>query len=340
MSKSLFICPWCTLGGVERSLLNRALALKAAGSDQQFVVRFLHGGPDLDRFKAAIGALSLSDRMTLYQGEDESFDRYVIVDCPDGMATIPPQADIYVECHTTYPDSKQYLRDLPHSVRAVISPSDQFSGEIRPLVPSQIPVRTLWNYVPKVMQATLPETAAEPSLTFFHYGRMDFWKNDAEVIATFAEVARREPRARFILCGDKLGEDRYFRYLSDADLIGRCRLMPSIAFEDVDTFLRQMVEARAVFISSSRGESFGLAAAEAMSHGIPVLLSDVRGHRALVRSQEDLLYPLYDTSRAAEKLLQLSRSWAEVSQIARDLVCDYGDVKMIDRSFRSAMDLS
>jgi glycosyltransferase involved in cell wall biosynthesis len=340
MSKTLFICPWCTLGGVERSLLNRALALKEAGSDQQFFVRFLHGGPDLDRFQTAIEALSLSDRMKLDQGEAESFDRYVIVDCPDGLTLIPPQADVYVECHTTYPDSKQYLRDLPPFVRAVISPSDQFSAEIRPLVPAQIPVRTLWNHVPKVKQEALRKLGTEPSFTFFHYGRMDFWKNDAEVIATFAELARNEPRATFILCGDNLGEERYFRYLSDAGLIGRCRLMPSISFEDVGAFLRQMVEARAVFISSSRGESFGLAAAEAMSHGIPVLLSDVRGHRALVRSHEDFLYPLYDTSSAAQKLLLLSRAWTDGYAKARHLVEDYADAAMINRSWNSAMDLS
>jgi glycosyltransferase involved in cell wall biosynthesis len=261
------------------------------------------------------------------------------VDCPDALALIPPQADVYVECHTTYPDSKQYLRDLPPSVRAVLSPSDQFSAEIRPLVPARIPVRTLWNHVPKVRQQALPESDAEPSFTFFHYGRMDFWKNDAEVVEIFAEVAREEPRARFILCGDDLGEERYFRYLSDAGLIGRSRLMPSISFEEVDTFLRQMVEARAVFISSSRGESFGLAAAEAMSHGIPVLLSDVRGHRALVRSQEEFLYPLYDTSRGAEKLLLLSRTWTDGSRQARHLVEEYADVRMINRSWNSAMDL-
>ncbi|GHD21450.1 group 1 glycosyl transferase [Tianweitania populi] len=278
--------------------------------------------------------------MKLHQGEGEDFDRYVIVDCPDGLTIIPPHADVYVECHTTYPDSKQYLRDLPSSIRAVLSPSDQFSGEIRPLVPSRTPVRTLWNYVPEVKRATLPKLNSEPSFTFFHYGRMDFWKNDAEVVATFAEVARNEPRAKFILCGDNLGEDRYFRYLSDAGLIGRCRLMPSISFEDVDTFLRQMVEARAIFISSSRGESFGLAAAEAMSHGIPVLLSDIRGHRALVRSQEAFLYPLYDTSSAAEKLLLLSRNWADVSRTARDMIEDYADVHMINRAWKSAMDLS
>jgi glycosyltransferase involved in cell wall biosynthesis len=222
----------------------------------------------------------------------------------------------------------------------VISPSDQFSAEIRPLVPAHIPVRTLWNHVLDVKQEALPQFSAEPSFTFYHYGRMDFWKNDAEVIATFAEVARIEPRATFILCGDNLGEDRYFRYLSDAGLIGRCRLMPSISFEDVAAFLRKMVEARAVFISSSRGESFGLAAAEAMSHGIPVLLSDIRGHRALVRSQKDFLYPLYDTASAAEKLLHLSQAWSDGSAKARQLVQDYSDVQMINRSWNSAMDLS
>jgi len=338
MSRSLFICPWCTLGGVERSLLNRALALKEAGADEQFFVHFVHGGPDVARFEAAIEALSLSDRMALHGGAGEGFDRYVVVDCPDAWAIVPSDATIFVECHTTYVDSQWYLRDLPPSVRAVISPSDQFSGEIRPIVPSNIPVRTLWNYVPQVKNRALV-TALEPSFTFFHYGRMDTWKNDAEVVAVFSEIARAEPRARFILCGDNLSEDRYFRYLSDAGLIGRCRLLPSIPFEEVDGFLRQMVEARAVFLSCSRGESFGLAAAEAMSHGLPVLLSDVRGHRALVQSQDDFLYPLYETARAAEKLLLLSAAWTEMSKKAQDVVERYSDAAMIRRSWNRALDL-
>lgn len=337
MSKSLFICPWCTLGGVERSLLNRAMALKQAGASEHFSVHFIHGGPALDRFDAAIDAQSLRGRMELSGAAGQDFDRYIVVDCPDAWSLVPPDVDVFVECHTTYVDSQWYLRDLPSSVRAVVSPSEQFSVEIRPIVPARIPIRTLWNYVPEVADRTLPKAGEEPSYTFFHYGRLDTWKNDAEVVAVFAEIARREPRAKFILCGDNLGEERYFRYLSEAGLIGRCRLMPSIPFEQVDAFLRQMVEARAVFISCSRGESFGLAAAEAMSHGIPILLSDVRGHRALVQMDDDLLYPLYETYAAADKLLLISRNWTAVARKCVGLVEQYSDPEMIYRMWNRAM---
>jgi glycosyltransferase involved in cell wall biosynthesis len=71
---------------------------------------------------------------------------------------------------------------------------------------------------------------------------------------------------------------------------------------------------RGLFLSSSRGESFGLSAAEFISAGVPVLLSDITPHRELVNDDEQFLYPLGDIQAAREKILRLLDGWEEASK--------------------------
>ena len=85
-----------------------------------------------------------------------------------------------------------------------------------------------------------------------------------------------------------------------------------------------------IFVSCSKGESFGLSAAEAMTAGLPVILSDIPAHRALVADRERFLYRLGDVPQLAAKMaaaidrydglaaecLELSREFSEQTFLA------------------------
>jgi len=90
------------------------------------------------------------------------------------------------------------------------------------------------------------------------------------------------------------------------DLTNRVRLIGWL--ED----LAQLYCALDIFVSSSHTESFGLALAEAMAAGAPVVATETEGARELIQSGETgLLVSIGDVDKLAEAVLQLlnDRQW-------------------------------
>lgn len=198
-------------------------------------------------------------------------------------------------------------------------------------------VATVENYIHSPTKVDVQKNLHGNSNIFFTFGRMDFWKNDAEVLAIFGKVARRSPTARFVVSGNKVTQANTFRYLEELDLLGRTILVPPMPFEAVSAFLNERFSERGVFLSSSRGESFGLAAIEAMAHGIPVVLSDVRGHKAIAPDNLSL-YRLHDISDCAEKLLYAAAHWSDRSNASLDNAVRFQDSSRVAEQWHSAVD--
>jgi len=78
--------------------------------------------------------------------------------------------------------------------------------------------------------------------------------------------------------------------------------MPPVSFDRVWHVYAQVRQHKGIFISASQAESFGLAAAEALNAGLPVLLSGIAPHIDLVAGSLDYVYPLGDAVAGARKL--------------------------------------
>lgn len=112
--------------------------------------------------------------------------------------------------------------------------------------------------------------------------RFDFAKNMPECL----EIARRQPDVVFLWVGD--GEDApalrnrmYSEQLTNVRMLG--------AVDDPGPVLA----ASDVYLATSRWEGLPLSVLEAMAVGIPVVASDVTGHRELLgESAAGFLYPL------------------------------------------------
>jgi hypothetical protein len=96
-------------------------------------------------------------------------------------------------------------------------------------------------------------------------------------------------------------------------LLDRTFLRERIEFDSVPSLIRMVREHRGVFVSPSKGESFGLSAAEFICGCVPVLLSSIAEHKDLVNHDERFLYPLGDVNTAALKLNDLLDRWDEAS---------------------------
>jgi glycosyltransferase involved in cell wall biosynthesis len=68
-----------------------------------------------------------------------------------------------------------------------------------------------------------------------------------------------------------------------------------------------------VFVSCSKGESFAFSPAEAMTAGLPVILSDIPPHRDLVANKTQFLYPLGSTNELARAMAEASRDYQQYS---------------------------
>ncbi len=151
-------------------------------------------------------------------------------------------------------------------------------------------------------------------------------KRVEDVVRVFAAV-RREVPSRLLMVGDgpdrmpvrdlaeELGVDKWIRWLGQLD-----------AVEDV-------LCVADLFVLTSKNESFGLAALEAMSVGVPVVATTAEGLPELVRSGETgYLTPVGDApemARGAIEVLLDAKLHTAMSEAARRVAVEQYDVSQI-----------
>jgi glycosyltransferase involved in cell wall biosynthesis len=89
--------------------------------------------------------------------------------------------------------------------------------------------------------------------------------------------------------------------------------------------MQMLRQKRAVFVSCSKGESFGLSAAEAMTAGLPVILSDIPPHAALVSDRSKFLYPLGNVRELAMKMAAVAEQYDALASECVELSREFSE---------------
>lgn len=113
--KACFVYPWATFGGIERVLLNRAIAFKSLADNRvEMDVCFLRNAGALKAFEQAITAYKLEKQVRIVASLDgRQYDVISLIDCPQAFFLCKTRNLSYVvECHTTYPEGRAYLKKL------------------------------------------------------------------------------------------------------------------------------------------------------------------------------------------------------------------------------------
>jgi len=190
-------------------------------------------------------------------------------------------------------------------------------------LPRSVPIDVIPNFVDTERYAPGRERAAlralfpdleehEPVLV--HVSNFRPVKRITDVVGVFAEVHRQRP-CRLVLVGDGPERVPAERMLRELGLASR------VAFPGRRDDFVALLAASDVFLLPSEQESFGLAALEALSCGVPVVASNIGGIPEVVRHGETgLLAPLGDVRAMADHVLSLVRDagrWRSFSQRAR-----------------------
>jgi L-malate glycosyltransferase len=194
------------------------------------------------------------------------------------------------------------------------------------LAPETVPIEVISNFVDTArfapsrdragLRRLFPELGdGEPVL--IHVSNFRPVKRIRDVVAIFAEVNRRLP-CRLVMIGDgpeRAGAERR---------LGELGLEERVAFLGNQEDFVELLAASDVFLLPSEKESFGLAALEALSCGVPVVASDIGGIPELVSDGETgCLAPVGEVGTMAASALTLLRDparWQDFSRRARERV--------------------
>lgn len=318
ISRVCFVYPWATLGGVERVFLNRLLAFQKFAPYLHADLLFLQDSGGAEPLRSALKRQGIDAQVLVLPDfpEDAAYDLVFCVDCPQVFAMCEQRGFRFVtECHTSYLENRKYLRQLPAACERIVVPSVLFGERLRAelsgcTVPDLV---TLRNFIPWDMEQT-QEDVRRPGwvrtpLLFF--GRMDKHKNPLMLLDALALLELQGDHRFFaLLCGPQSPEIDIRKAIDRRDLHAQVMVVPPVPFFATDEWLRLVRDRGGIYVSPSRGESFGLAAAEAISVGMPVLLSDIAEHRLLVDGfSDDFVFKLDSVPALAKKIVCIADSY-------------------------------
>lgn len=308
--KTLSIYKYCTLGGVERCLLDRAMLYKRLPIT--CYICFMNASENmLAIFQNYILSHHLETKLkiiTYKQIQEHQFDFISAIDTPEVLNQFE---SIHVECHTGYLKNRLYLNDLPDSIDKIIVPSKPFANIIlNEHSLDRKKVCVLPNFVTK-QSASKPIQKKWNKKIIFYFGRLDTLKNYHELLDIFEVVNRLDNNFLFYILSPSLIELNQIA-TSYKSLREKMVLMPGLKFSETTNFLQLMKLHQGIYVSSSLTESFGLATAEVLAQEIPVVLTDIPTHRYLVENKKEYLYQIGNIEQAAEKIIYLAEHYEKM----------------------------
>ncbi|WP_346235348.1 glycosyltransferase family 4 protein [Lysinibacillus telephonicus] len=305
MHKVLYVYKWATMGGVERVLLNRAQAFKSSNLQVAQDVFFLHDSGGKRLLNKYINDYKLGHYLQVVEKfVPDQYDVIHSIDTPEIFDMMKNNEKIFFECHTAYTENRTYIAKLPLDIKGIIVPSEKFRQDIIEEIPVQLheKTHTLRNSVPQDL-FTIPKDILKrfSKVPIAYIGRVDKLKNTEEVIEIFSLLQERlGDRFILLIAGPITQEVNLFKIIENKNLLDRFIYLPPLPFEKITELLKIIKMNKGLFLSSSKGESFGLSVAEAIMSGIPVVASHVHSH--LVNGNQLFLYQLGNIEEAVRKI--------------------------------------
>lgn len=302
MRRVLIVYQFATLGGVERAILNRALALKEERSEITMDLLFLRDYGGLRALAEAIQAWELDRHVRIVSNPRfADYENFSVIDTPEIFEYLPKKGRVLVECHASGFNSQRYLRLLPANVHSVAVPSISMVNRLGEQL--DVPVRLLPNRMQKVQQGLTDGVWKRP--TMFYVGRIEPGKNVAEALLIHAKAKQYVDELALLILTPTSDWSHVRDVSTKLGTLDSIFIHGALPFHKLRGFYARLDKNNSVFVSSSRHETWGLSAVEAIVYGIPPLLASNEGHREVAQNRERFLYQLGDVDGAVEKLKRL-----------------------------------
>jgi glycosyltransferase involved in cell wall biosynthesis len=315
---------WATSGGVERVILSRSEALLRRYPELEIEAYFYNDCGGVALMERYIAARNLASRFRVAgKFEPGRYDTVFVIDTPQLLEDYPAvESKALMECHTPYSKNRTYLKDWQTRLQCLIVPSIGFLRVIESECPAlRDKIRVVRNFV--LPLPDVDESLSLPSWrvpVFLYFAQINEHKNVAEFIAAIS-YARRKFRKEFlgIVCGQH--DDGYpvMDVIEKHKARGSILVLPPVPFEKSHIFMRLLRRNKGVFVSCSKGESFGLSAAEAMTAGLPVILSDIAPHATLVSDRAKFLYHLGNVQELAAQMVAAAEQYETLASECLEL---------------------
>jgi glycosyltransferase involved in cell wall biosynthesis len=321
---------WATSGGVERVFLNRSEALLRRYPKLEIEIYFKCDCGGVALIERYSQARKLGDRLRVVKTLDPSrYAAMLVVDTPEILVDHPSIQDTaFMECHTAYAKHRTYLQEWQTRLKGLIVPSSGFQRVIEDECPGlRGRVKVVRNFVPRLPEIDgLPSLPAWRAPLFLYFGRIDGHKNLGEFIDGVCSASYYlQKETMGIVCGQIDPAYSLMEAIERHQARGAIAVLPPVPFENAPAILKMMRQKKAVFVSCSTGESFGLSVAEAMTAGLPVVLSDIPAHATLVGNRAKFLYPLGDVRELATKMAVVAEQYDELADECLDLSREFSE---------------
>ena len=151
-------------------------------------------------------------------------------------------------------------------------------------------------------------------------------------------VVSQEKKCRFIIAGET--SDRYFKEL--LELRDKLELREHVSFLGYQENIKSIYRMMDVFVLPSISEGFSLSTIEAMSFGIPVVVTKSGGPEEIVIDDHSgLLAEVKNEKELAKSILRLVYDIGlrkKLGKNGRDTVMERFDIKMMVKSYQEVYD--
>jgi glycosyltransferase involved in cell wall biosynthesis len=310
--KVTFVYRFLTLGGVEVVLRSRAVGLEALGI--QTTLWFLSDGPGRSLFDGTPADIRIGGPDALRRHLDaDAVDLLSVIDTPEALECLPAapcRPHVVIEVHTPYPENRTYLRSKDCALAdAVFVPSTHQKQVVRRELPFATRISVVPNPIGFAFETPLVELSAPgvgPVVAWV--GRLDWLKNWRGFLRVARSVMHRRPDAEFWVVGSgtRDSESEFVEVSRSAGLLPRLRWLRGLPHAVIPRLHDIVRSSGGVVLSTSRGESFGMAIAEAMARGCAVVAPRLGPFpESILDGEAGLLYSAGRHDDAADQILRL-----------------------------------
>ncbi|MCM8711964.1 glycosyltransferase family 4 protein [Clostridium sp. SYSU_GA19001] len=317
--KILYVYPWCGLGGVEVTVINKINALKNIGIHGKaiFLDRPFESGKYMlnDNVKCNLTPMEILSILK------KKFDIITLIDYPQFLNVISRFSNeskvIYeTHCSAEYQVEESYKVLNHNKISAILVPSQFNVKNILKLSKTDKKIFVLPNPIDTNIFKNIPLSNIQNSYSEYlnrtniiWVGRLDKGKNAMELVEIGCNLLKKNKNLHFFIIGELSVNIEYFQSVKKSipqNFNSNFTFIPGIPNEKMPEIYSLAANTGGCLVSTSKHESLPMIFIEAMCCKCPVVSTDVGGVReVIINNKTGKIYNLNDINDGTTAISEL-----------------------------------